>query len=180
MINKEILLHRRELRDVVRNSKYKTKLCQKYWVSGYCAYGPRCNFLHDEATSEEEQELLNEIPDIVIDHDDDDDDDDDDKVSPVEPMDFDVNPGESEGGGSGCGVSKISDEPRSISPTNILDANKMIFNANFNEPLLAGPGFLKNLPSLESGACSRIGRVDNTDLKPMTIENAMAEFEHYL
>ncbi len=39
---------RRELRDVVRNSKYKTKLCQKYWVSGYCAYGPRCNFLHDE------------------------------------------------------------------------------------------------------------------------------------
>ncbi len=39
---------RRELRDVVRNNKYKTKLCQKYWVAGYCAYGPRCNFLHDE------------------------------------------------------------------------------------------------------------------------------------
>ena len=50
MINKQIFLHRRELRDVVRNSKYKTKLCQKYWVSGYCAYGPRCNFLHDEAS----------------------------------------------------------------------------------------------------------------------------------
>ena len=155
---------------MVRNSKYKTKLCQKYWVSGYCAYGPRCNFLHDEATSEEEQELLNEIPDIVLDH------DDDDKVSPVEPMDFDVNPGENEGEGGGDSC-KIPDDLRSISPTNILDANKMIFNANFNEHLLSGPGFLKTIPSLESGACSRI---DNTDLKPMTIENAMAEFEHYL
>ena len=39
---------RRELRDVVRNTKYKTKTCQKYWKVGYCAYGPRCNFLHDE------------------------------------------------------------------------------------------------------------------------------------
>ena len=51
------------MRDVVRNSKYKTKLCQKYWVSGYCAYGPRCNFLHeealDEATNEELLEMTN-------------------------------------------------------------------------------------------------------------------------
>lgn len=35
-------------RDVVRNAKYKTKHCQKYWITGYCAYGPRCNFLHNE------------------------------------------------------------------------------------------------------------------------------------
>ena len=34
-------------KDVVRHNKYKTKLCQKYWISGYCAYGPRCNFIHD-------------------------------------------------------------------------------------------------------------------------------------
>ena len=26
---------KRELRDVVRNRKYKTKLCQKYWIAGY-------------------------------------------------------------------------------------------------------------------------------------------------
>ena len=46
---------RRELRDVVRNTKYKTKTCQKYWKVGYCAYGPRCNFLHDEL---DEQTLM--------------------------------------------------------------------------------------------------------------------------
>lgn len=33
----------------MRNNKYKTKSCQKYWVTGYCAYGPRCNFLHYES-----------------------------------------------------------------------------------------------------------------------------------
>ena len=34
-----------ELRsNVVRHSKYKTMLCQKYWIASYCAYGPRCNF----------------------------------------------------------------------------------------------------------------------------------------
>ncbi len=32
---------RRELREVVRNTKYKTKPCQKYWITGYCVYGPR-------------------------------------------------------------------------------------------------------------------------------------------
>ena len=31
-----------------QHSKYKTKRCQKYWIAGYCAYGPRCNFLHYE------------------------------------------------------------------------------------------------------------------------------------
>jgi hypothetical protein len=25
----------------VRHNKYKTKLCQKFWILGYCAYGPR-------------------------------------------------------------------------------------------------------------------------------------------
>jgi len=39
---------RDELRDALRNNKYKTKSCQKYWITGYCAYGPRCNFVHYE------------------------------------------------------------------------------------------------------------------------------------
>ena len=38
----------RELREAPKVNKYKTKLCQKYWVTGYCAYGPRCNFIHQE------------------------------------------------------------------------------------------------------------------------------------
>lgn len=56
-----------EMRNVGQHSKYKTKRCQKvrqtiwsilpcinltktfqYWIAGYCAYGPRCNFLHYE------------------------------------------------------------------------------------------------------------------------------------
>lgn len=28
--------------------RYKTSLCQKYWIQGYCGYGPRCSFLHGE------------------------------------------------------------------------------------------------------------------------------------
>ena len=48
---------RRELREVVWNSTYKTKHCQKYWLTGYCAYGPRCNFLHNEVALEDEQFL---------------------------------------------------------------------------------------------------------------------------
>ena len=32
----------------MRHNKYKTKHCQKYWINGYCAYGPRCNFIHKE------------------------------------------------------------------------------------------------------------------------------------
>merc|ERR1719154_661674 len=30
------------------NPRFKTKHCQKYWINGYCAYGPRCNFIHKE------------------------------------------------------------------------------------------------------------------------------------
>ena len=36
------------MRNVGQHSKYKTKRCQKFWIAGYCAYGPRCNFLHYE------------------------------------------------------------------------------------------------------------------------------------
>ena len=39
-------------KDVVRHDKYKTKYCQKYWIHGYCAYGPRCNFIHKEQESQ--------------------------------------------------------------------------------------------------------------------------------
>jgi hypothetical protein len=42
--------------DVVRHTKYKTKLCQKYWIAGYCAYGPRCNFVHDEAEKSKKED----------------------------------------------------------------------------------------------------------------------------
>ena len=41
-------LYLQEMRNVGQHSKYKTKRCQKYWIAGYCAYGPRCNFLHYE------------------------------------------------------------------------------------------------------------------------------------
>ena len=37
-----------EMRNVGQRNKYKTKRCQKYWIAGYCAYGPRCNFMHNE------------------------------------------------------------------------------------------------------------------------------------
>ena len=37
-----------EMRQTGKQNKYKTKLCQKYWIAGYCAYGPRCNFVHNE------------------------------------------------------------------------------------------------------------------------------------
>ena len=40
-------------KDVVRHNKYKTKHCQKYWIQGYCAYGPRCNFIHKEQESQQ-------------------------------------------------------------------------------------------------------------------------------
>ena len=36
----------------MRHNKYKTKHCQKYWINGYCAYGPRCNFIHKEQESQ--------------------------------------------------------------------------------------------------------------------------------
>merc|ERR1719300_1937914 len=41
--------------DVVRHNKYKTKHCQKYWIAGYCAYGPRCNFIHQEQENQKFQ-----------------------------------------------------------------------------------------------------------------------------
>merc|ERR1712059_124808 len=37
-----------EQSQTLSNPRYKTKLCQKYWIAGYCAYGPRCNFVHQE------------------------------------------------------------------------------------------------------------------------------------
>ena len=40
-------------KDVVRHNKYKTKHCHKYWIMGYCAYGPRCNFIHKEQESQQ-------------------------------------------------------------------------------------------------------------------------------
>ena len=43
--------------DVVRHNKYKTKHCQKYWINGYCAYGPRCNFIHKEQESQKARDL---------------------------------------------------------------------------------------------------------------------------
>ena len=36
----------------MRHDKYKTKYCQKYWILGYSAYGPRCNFIHKEQESQ--------------------------------------------------------------------------------------------------------------------------------
>ena len=46
-------------KDVVRHDKYKTKYCQKYWIHGYCAYGPRCNFIHKEQESQKAGNLGN-------------------------------------------------------------------------------------------------------------------------
>ena len=43
-----------------RHNKYKTKHCQKYWITGYCAYGPRCNFIHKEQESQRTRELASE------------------------------------------------------------------------------------------------------------------------
>ena len=41
----------------MRHNKYKTKHCQKYWINGYCAYGPRCNFIHKEQESQKARDL---------------------------------------------------------------------------------------------------------------------------
>lgn len=32
---------------MVRHPKYKTQLCKTYHSSGFCPYGPRCNFIHE-------------------------------------------------------------------------------------------------------------------------------------
>jgi len=29
------------------SANYKTKLCKKYSMNGYCPYGLRCQFIHD-------------------------------------------------------------------------------------------------------------------------------------
>lgn len=36
-------------RVVAKNSKYKTKLCDKYTITGLCPYGERCLFIHPNA-----------------------------------------------------------------------------------------------------------------------------------
>ena len=52
------------MRDAGKQNKYKTKLCQKYWIAGYCAYGPRCNFLHNEE-GETQVKQINSIEDNI-------------------------------------------------------------------------------------------------------------------
>ncbi|VDN00424.1 unnamed protein product, partial [Onchocerca ochengi] len=37
-----------ERRPVFRHPKYKTEFCQPFHQVGYCPYGPRCNFIHNE------------------------------------------------------------------------------------------------------------------------------------
>uniref|UniRef100_A0A0R3S415 C3H1-type domain-containing protein n=1 Tax=Elaeophora elaphi TaxID=1147741 RepID=A0A0R3S415_9BILA len=37
-----------ERRPVSRHPKYKTEFCQPFHQVGYCPYGPRCNFIHNE------------------------------------------------------------------------------------------------------------------------------------
>jgi len=39
-----------ELQQCSTQNNYKTRRCNKYWMTGagYCPYGPRCNYLHDE------------------------------------------------------------------------------------------------------------------------------------
>merc|ERR1719369_1682757 len=32
----------------VHHRRYKTTPCQKFWMLGFCVYGPRCSFLHGE------------------------------------------------------------------------------------------------------------------------------------
>lgn len=37
-----------EKRPIPRHPKYKTEACQSYHKTGYCPYGPRCHFIHNE------------------------------------------------------------------------------------------------------------------------------------
>ena len=37
-----------ELRFVKRHPRYKTRKCVNFWNRGYCAYGDRCCFIHNE------------------------------------------------------------------------------------------------------------------------------------
>jgi hypothetical protein len=36
----------------IRHPKYKTEKCKTYWNQGFCPYGSRCMFIHDESTDE--------------------------------------------------------------------------------------------------------------------------------
>jgi len=38
----------KELRSVQRHPKYKTEPCKSYYSMGFCCYGKRCHFIHDE------------------------------------------------------------------------------------------------------------------------------------
>lgn len=35
-----------DMREAVRDEKYKTKPCRTFTSCGACPYGPRCNFVH--------------------------------------------------------------------------------------------------------------------------------------
>jgi len=142
---------RQELRDVVRNSKYKTKLCQKYWISGYCAYGPRCNFLHEEATNDELEMADLPQPSTNNNH-------VEEFIMNVipedeEPMEQnmeDLIPKTMEPMEQKESMENIN-RPRTTTPTNIMDVNHLVFGSSFNE-----------------------------SVTPMTTEEAMAQFQHYL
>ena len=48
-LEKNYLLLKSQLEEKSNPSqKYKTELCKKYQISGYCPYGNRCKFQHDE------------------------------------------------------------------------------------------------------------------------------------
>lgn len=37
-----------ELRNLQRHPRYKTELCRTFHSAGYCPYGPRCHFVHNQ------------------------------------------------------------------------------------------------------------------------------------
>merc|ERR1712226_1182709 len=143
---------RQELRDVVRNSKYKTKLCQKYWISGYCAYGPRCNFLHEEATNDELEMADLPQPSTNNNH-----VEEfimnvipEDEEEPMEQNMEDLIPTTMEPMEQKESMEN-KNRPRTTTPTNIMDVNHLVFGSSFND-----------------------------SVTPMTTEEAMAQFQHYL
>merc|ERR1739848_650656 len=116
---------------------YKTKLCQKYWISGYCAYVPRCNFLHEEATNDELEMADLPQPSTNNNH--------------VEEFIMNVIPEEEEEPMEQKEGMENTNRPRTTTPTNIVDVNHLVFGSSFNE-----------------------------SVTPMTTEEAMAQFQHYL
>merc|ERR1712066_827848 len=115
--------------EICRNFKDKTKLCQKYWISGYCAYGPRCNFLHEEATNDElemadlpqpstnnnhvEEFIMNVIPE---------------DEEPMEQNMEDLIPKTMEPMEQKESMENIN-RPRTTTPTNIMDVNHLVFGS---------------------------------------------------